>query len=153
MPPVDTNRIILVGYSFGAPFVPSIMAVDLRIDLGVMAYGGGEVSSLIYHNVRRSEGMAFSALIGATAWVLLRPIEPVRFAGDISPRYALMINGTDDERIPRRNVDALWAALGEPKEQVWIESSHVHPTNVELTRTIIREMKDALRRRGALERP
>lgn len=150
MPTVDTNRIILVGYSFGAPFVPSMMAVDTRIDVGVMAYGGGDVSSLIRHNVRRTEGAAFSTLIGAASWLLLRPIEPVRFAGDISPRYALMINGTDDERIPRKNVDALWSALGEPKEQVWIESAHVHPTNVELTRIIIREMKQALGRKGIL---
>lgn len=150
MPLVDTSRIILVGYSFGAPFVPSMMSVDPRIDVGVMAYGGGEVPSLIRNNVRRTEGAGFSALIGAAGWVLLRPIEPVRFAEDISPRYALMINGTDDERIPRQNVDALWRALDEPKEQVWIESAHVHPTNVELTRMIIREMKQALMRRGIL---
>lgn len=147
---VDTNRIVLVGYSFGAPFVPSMMAVDPRIDVAVMAYGGANVSSLVHHNVRRTEGAAFSAAIGAAAWVLLRPIEPLRFAEDISPRYALMINGTEDERIPRENVDALWTALGEPKERVWIESAHVHPTNVELTRTIIREMKQALMRKGIL---
>jgi dienelactone hydrolase len=150
LPLVDTNRVILVGYSFGSPFVPSMMAVDLRIDVGVMAYGGGEVSSLIYHNVRRTEGPGFSALIGAAASVLLRPIEPVRFAPLIAPRTALMINGTDDERIPRENVDALWMALEAPKEQVWIESAHVHPTNVELTRMIIGEMKQALERKGIL---
>jgi dienelactone hydrolase len=150
MPLVDTSRIVLVGYSFGAPFVPSMMAADPRIDAAVMAYGGGDVSSLIHHNVRRTEGAAFSALIGGAAWVLLRPIEPVRHASQISPRYTLMINGTSDERIPRENVDALWTALEEPKERVWIPSAHVHPTNVELTRTIVREMKQALRRQGLI---
>jgi fermentation-respiration switch protein FrsA (DUF1100 family) len=127
-----------------------MMAVEPRIDAGVMAYGGGDVASLVYHNVRRTEGAAFSSLIGASAWVLLRPIEPVRFAAEIAPRYALMINGSDDERIPRENVDALWSMLRDPKEQVWIESAHVHPTNVELTRTIIREMKQALGRKGLM---
>ena len=150
-PLVDTNRIILVGYSFGAPFVPATMAVDSRIDAGVMAYGGGDVSSLVYHNVHRYEGVAFSWLVAAAAEVLLRPIEPVRFASEVSPRFLLMINGSKDERIPRRNVEVLYDAAMEPKELVWIPSGHVHPTNVELTRTIVREMKKALRGRGLVE--
>lgn len=151
MPLVDTNRIVLVGYSFGAPFVPAAMSVDRRIDAAVMAYGGGRIASLVHHNVRRTEGAAFSWLIASCARVLLRPIEPVRYAADIAPRYALMINGSEDERIPRENVDALRSALHEPSEQVWIRSAHVHPTNVELTRMIVEEMKAALGRRGFWE--
>ena len=46
-PDVDTSRIILVGYSFGAPFVPVIMAHDRRPGAAVMVYGGGEMRTLI----------------------------------------------------------------------------------------------------------
>ena len=147
-PLVDTSRIVVVGYSFGAPFVPAAMAVDDRIDAGVMAYGGGDVPSLIEHNVRKYEGPAFSWFVARSAAVLLKPIEPLRFASAISPRYLLMINGTEDDRIPRKNVEELFEAVREPKELVWITSRHVHPTNVELTRTIVRAMKGALKSRG-----
>lgn len=149
-PQVDTNRIVLVGYSFGAPFVPATMAVDERIDAGVMAYGGGNVSSLIYHNVRRYEGVALSWFVSACAAILLRPIEPTRFAAAVAPRYLLMINGSQDERIPRENVGVMFEAAREPKELLWITSQHVHPTNVELTRMIVRTMKSALARRGLM---
>ncbi len=148
---VDTTRLVLVGYSFGAPFIPAIMAVEPRLDACVMAYGGGNVPDLIYHNVRLYEGELFSRTVGWAAAVLLHPIEPTRFADRIPPRPALMLNGTDDQRIPRENVDAMWQALQEPKRMVWIESEHVHPTNEDLTRTIIREMKGTLEEWGMVE--
>jgi fermentation-respiration switch protein FrsA (DUF1100 family) len=48
-----------------------------------------------------------------------------------------MINGTVDEQVPPENARLLFAAVGEPKKIVWIESRHVHPRDSALTRKII----------------
>jgi len=144
LPVVDTSRIVIIGYSFGAPIVPVSMTLDMRIDVAVMVYGGGDLESLIHHNVRRFEGEAFSRLVSLTGGLLLRPVEPLRYVDEISPRPLIMINGTQDEQIPRGNVEALFARANEPKRQVWIESGHVHPSKTDLTRQIIRAMKEEL---------
>ncbi len=149
---VDTTRIILLGYSFGAPFVPCVIAHDRRPAVGAMVYGGGDLPSLIRHNVRRSEGPVISALVGAAGGVLLHPLEPMRYAARMTPVPLLMINGTNDEQIPRENAEMLFAAAREPKEIVWIPSHHVDPRNVELTRRIISTLRERLVARGVLPR-
>ena len=76
--------------------------------------------------------------------MLLRPLEPMRYIEHISPTPLLMINGAQDEQIPRENAELLYRAAREPKEIVWLESRHVRPDNIELTRTIVRELKKGL---------
>ena len=46
---VDTSQFIVLGYSFGAPFVPVIVAHDRRAAVAAIVYGGGELTSLIRH--------------------------------------------------------------------------------------------------------
>ena len=48
---VDMSKVVMMGYSFGAPFVPVIMANDARPAVAAMVYGGGDMESLIRHNV------------------------------------------------------------------------------------------------------
>lgn len=149
---VDTTHIILLGYSFGAPFVPCVIANDRRAAAGAMVYGGGDLPSLIRHNVRRYEGPVISTLVGAAGGILLHPLEPMRYVGRMAPVPLLMINGTGDEQIPRENAEMLFAAAREPKELVWIPSHHVNPQNVELTRRIIATLRERLVARGVLPR-
>lgn len=147
---VDTNRIVLLGYSFGAPLVPPIIAHDRRVDVAAIVYGGGDLHSLIRHNVRRYEGPLMSEFVAFLGGLLLRPVEPLRYAKDISPTPLLMINGTQDDQIPRENTERLYAAAGDPKDIVWLDSRHVHPRNVELTRRIIGVLEQKLREAGIL---
>jgi len=149
----DTARIVLLGYSFGAPFVPCVIANDRRPAVGAMVYGGGDLRSLIRHNVRRYEGPVVSSLVAAAGGMLLHPLEPLRYADQMSPVPLLMINGTVDEQVPRENAELLFAAAREPKEIVWIESRHVKPRNVELTRRIIETLRERLTARGILSMP
>lgn len=134
---VDTSRIILLGYSFGAPLIPPIVVNDRRPSVAALVYGGGDLYSLIRHNVRRYEGAAASEFVALLGALLLRPLEPLRYAADISPTRLLMINGTEDEQIPRANVEKLFDAAEEPKKLIWLESRHVNPRDAELTRRII----------------
>jgi dienelactone hydrolase len=141
---VDTARIVLLGYSFGAPFVPCIVANDRRAAVAAMVYGGGDVGSLIGHNIARYKGPFLGSIGGWLAGILLHPVEPLRYVGSVSPIPLLMINGTEDEQVPRPNAELLFAGAREPKRIVWIESQHVHPRNVELTRQIVTTLKHEL---------
>jgi dienelactone hydrolase len=145
---VDSSKIVLLGYSFGAPFVPCLIAHDRRPAVAAMVYGGGDMRSLITHNVRRYESEGISQCVGALGGMLLHPLEPMRYIGRVSPTPLIMINGTEDEQVPRHNAELLYNAAGEPKSITWLESRHVRPDNVELTRRIVAELKRQLGLRG-----
>lgn len=147
---VDTTKIVLLGYSFGAPLVPPIIAHDRRAAAAALVYGGGDLYSLIRHNVRGYEGPATSTFVAALGALLLRPIEPLRYAESISPTPLIMINGTHDELVPQANAQLLYDKANQPKNIVWLESSHVHPEDVELTRRIVATLVRELRRLGVL---
>lgn len=141
---VDTSRIVLLGYSFGAPLVPCIAAHDRGVALAGMVYGGGDLHTLIAHNVRRSRGPVISQLAGILGAVLLQPVDPMRYAGKVSPTPLLMVNGAEDELIPRKNVEELYRKANQPKKLIWLNSKHVNPKNVELSRHVTRVLRDEL---------
>jgi dienelactone hydrolase len=149
-PDVDSAKIVLLGYSFGAPFVPCIVAHDKRSAAAAMVYGGGEMYSLIEHNVRRYESAVASKFVGMLGGFLLWPVEPVRYAERISPVPLIMINGSHDEMIPRENVEMVYEKAGEPKKLIWLESGHVRPDKVDLTRTIVETLRTELVGLGVL---
>jgi len=148
---VDTTKIVLLGYSFGAPLVPPIIAHDRRAAAVAMVYGGGDLTSLIRHNVRRYEGKLTSEFVAQLGGLLLRPLEPMRYVGRISPTPLVMINGTGDEQIPRQNTEILFNAAGAPKKLVWLDSKHVTAGNVELTKTILMTLARELSLIGVLD--
>jgi dienelactone hydrolase len=149
---VDTTKLVILGYSFGAPFVPVIVANDRRAAVAAMVYGGGELHSMIRYNVARYKGPVLGEFVGFLGGaLLLRPMEPMRFADKISPIPLIMINGKNDEQIPRHNTETFYNAAREPKKIVWLQSKHVNPNNPELTRYIIATLKEELRRLKIME--
>ncbi len=145
---VDTGKVVLLGYSFGAPFVPVLASRDRRFAVAAMVYGGGDVQSMIRYNVRRYEGPLFSDFVAFLSGLLLRPLEPLRYVQNVSPTPLIMINGEQDEQVPRRNTEMLFEAAREPKRLVWLPSHHVNPRDTALTRTIIRTLNRELSRYG-----
>ena len=63
-------------------------------------------------------------------------LDPVRWVGRIAPRSFVMVNATDDERLPRSAVDALYRAAREPKEQLWMTGVHVHGDSATINRLV-----------------
>lgn len=53
-------------------------------------------------------------------------LDPVRWVGRVDPRSFVMVDATNDERLPRSAVDGLYEATGEPKERIWMSGAHVH---------------------------
>jgi hypothetical protein len=148
---VDTTKIVVLGYSFGAPFIPAIAAYDNRVSTAIMVYGGGDMTSLIRHNVARYESDWLAEIIGRLGGLLLYPLEPLRYADRISPRPLVMINGNNDEQIPRYNTEVLFDAAREPKKIIWLESGHVNTANTGLTRRIIEVLKTELKRLNIIQ--
>jgi len=148
---VEMSKVVVMGYSFGAPFVPVIMANDARPAVAVMVYGGGDMESLIRHNVGRYEGPFAANVAGMLSGVLLRPLEPLRYVGKISPRPVLMVNGEDDEQVPRANAEMLYESAGQPKKILWLESKHVNPRNIALTIKILQTLRGELVTLGILK--
>jgi fermentation-respiration switch protein FrsA (DUF1100 family) len=68
------------------------------------------------------------------------------YAEKISPLPLIMINGEQDEQIPRYNSELFFNAAKEPKKLIWLKSQHVRPDNEELTRRIIAVLKEELKR-------
>ncbi|MGD1043753.1 MAG: prolyl oligopeptidase family serine peptidase [Bacteroidota bacterium] len=143
---VDTTRLIILGYSFGAPFVPVIVTHDRRAAAAIMVYGGGELTSMIRHNVARYESAWLGEFVGRLGGALLHPLEPMRYADTISPTPLVMINGENDEQIPRYNTELFFNTAREPKKLIWLKSQHVCPENEDLTRRIIATLKEELKR-------
>jgi fermentation-respiration switch protein FrsA (DUF1100 family) len=101
--------------------------------------------------VARYESAWLSEFVGRLAGLLLRPMEPMRYADKISPKPLVMINGVNDEQIPRYNTELIFNAAREPKKLIWLESMHVNTSNVELTRRIIATLKKELFRLKIIE--
>jgi hypothetical protein len=120
---VDPGRIIVIGGSLGAFFVPAHAAIDDRPAAAVMIYGAGDIQSILAasHDMPRLVAKP-AGWIGA---VLLSPVEPLKYVRHISPRPLLMISGIEDKRIPPRCARLLHDAALEPKTVEWIDAGHL----------------------------
>jgi len=146
---VDTSRVILVGYSFGAPFVPAVMSLDQRYKVAAILYGGGRLNELIGHNL--NTGFSFvDRAAGAVAGNLLAPIEPLRHIKAISPRPLIMIEGKYDEFMPPHLAQELFDHAEEPKDLIWLDTEHMMPWKKELINRIVATLRAELVKRKYL---
>lgn len=134
-PTIDSTRIALIGSSLGVPAATAAAALDPRVDGVALVYGGGDLYALLDANLQlRSDlGRRVLARLGA---LLLAPLEPTRYAPRIAPRPLVLINGTDDPRIPRASVMALFDAARPPKRILWLPTGHLDPSDWELLRAL-----------------
>jgi fermentation-respiration switch protein FrsA (DUF1100 family) len=148
---VDPTRIAVVGLSFGALYVPAIAAQERGLAAAVLVDGGGDLRSLLAHNVERAGFSALAPVAGVLGARLLRPLEPLRHAPRVAPVPLVMINATEDELVPRENALALYAVAQEPKSLVWLEVGHVHLGDRVLLGRVVGAVRKALARLGVLE--
>lgn len=128
-PDVDTTRVEAIGVSLGAPFICVAGSLDERITRVWALHGSGGSYTPLYANMRRAIPPApLRAVAAAVANVIISgpQLDPVRWVPRISPRPFVMVNASGDERLPRKAIDALFAAAREPKEQIWMPGLHIH---------------------------
>jgi esterase/lipase len=138
---VDKNRIAVIGVSLGGIISSISMALDKRIQAGVILVAGGNYENpawLKRTGVRRSEAeyiegqRLYRDYLDKVAREGLENVEPPRksfltdpvtFAGSLHHRPVLMVNATLDETIPKQSTIDLWEASGKP-ELKWIPGTH-----------------------------
>ena len=146
---IDTSSVILVGYSFGAPFVPAVMRMDQRYKVAAILYGGGRLGELIGNNL--DTGFTpLNRVLGSMAGSLLAPIEPLRHVKAIAPRQLIMIQGEHDELMPPRLAQELFDFAHEPKEIIWLETEHIMPWKKEIINQVIITLRKWLEQAGYL---
>ena len=110
---IDKNKIFYVGNSMGSMLGVMPTAVDKRFKRAVFIVGCADYA----------QKFTMTKLMGVPAG-LFEIVDPKNYVGLISPRPVFMINATRDELVPKGAADAFFAAAGEPKEQVWVNSQH-----------------------------
>lgn len=145
-PDVDPARVELVGVSFGAPFVAIAGALDQRVSRVWAVHGSGGVYTPLEHNLRRQlGGRAASIPVAVLATIALSgtQLAPERWAPSIAPRPFMMINASDDTRLPRVAIDRLFASASEPKELIWTTGGHVR-SEADVVRPLVAMILDRI---------
>ncbi len=152
-PGVDTRRIILLGGSVGAFYVIDAGAADPRPAAVIAFMGGGRFTLLLDWNLRHGGHVSSRILSAPLAWftaLLIRPLEPTRLVGHISPIPYIQVNATEDERIPAASAQALYDASRSPREMVWIPAVHVLPHRDEVIEQLMTVARRELSELGLL---
>ena len=130
---VDTERIGITGASLGAILSSIVAETDTRIKCSVFILGGGNLARLFSESrektirsfrkrVMKKEGLTkeqFFRLVSQK----LKDIDPLTYAGRLSPETILMVNTVNDVVVPRECTLEFWAAIGEP-ELIWLPFTH-----------------------------
>jgi dienelactone hydrolase len=153
-PEVDTTRVEAIGVSLGAPFISIAGALDPRFGRVWVLHGSGGSYAPLEANMKRTIpfGPVRAVAAGLATVIINGPhLDPVRWVSRIAPRPFIMVNATDDERLPRTAVDALYRSAREPKEVVWMSGRHVHSDRETIQRLVAIVMSRV--RGGGAEKP
>ncbi|MCU0619197.1 MAG: hypothetical protein MUF40_04740 [Gemmatimonadaceae bacterium] len=138
-PWVDTTRIDGVGASLGTPFMTVAAARDPRIGRLWSVHGAGDTRALLEHNARRYVPAALLPAAATVADILVAGpyLTPEKWIAAVAPRPVVMLNATEDEKLPRATVETLYDAAGAPKRLVWMPGRHVGRNRPEIVRPLV----------------
>jgi len=140
-PDVDSTRVELVGASFGTPFATIAGALDQRVTRVWSVHGAGEPYTLMEHNLQKAVrwGPARAVVAGLANVLANGPgLAPEKWAPRVAPRPYLMINATEDERLPREAIMTLYDHAVQPKELIWLPGQHVQSNRAEVLQGLVR---------------
>ncbi len=137
----DTNRISLLGYSFGALAVPSVLRIaqlhHFKVHGAIMAYGGTDLFRILKANLKTIPALLRPVVAGLAA-LAIHPVEPKLHLSHLQGNF-LLINGRFDRQIPEPCWRQLHLQTPEPKKIIILNEGHLHPKKKTLINTIIAE--------------
>jgi dienelactone hydrolase len=134
---VESDRLVLIGVSFGGFFAPLTAAMDPRFRNVALLYTGAHLHSLVATNLDGRLPSPARHLGAELVTLPFQSLEPARWAGRISPRPVLVVNGLYDHQIPVANAQALVDALGPPKDVVWLPTGHLRAADILLVEEVV----------------
>ena len=154
-PYVDARRTALLGYSFGALFVPAAQRLAMEggagFDAAILAFGGVDIEGLLEANL----DVGPRVLRRGVAWLvgtLLHALEPAGHLPHVSGRF-LVIRGAADRQVPAALSARLAELTPEPREVITLEGGHMNPRDPELTERVVRLSQEWLVRQRVIEPP
>lgn len=134
---IDGKRISYIGLSMGGILGGILAGVDERIQAPILIVAGGDwgyLFSTSQHPTAVQLREKNPELFKSTQKMneVMGVVDPVNWVARISPRPLLMINGKDDQIVPKECTERLFAAAKEPKEIVWLEGGHMPQPDVVL---------------------
>lgn len=152
-PWADRSRVSLMGYSFGALFLPAALRLaevhGRHLGPAVLAYGGADVPELLMANLELRPRWARRLLVEIVA-VFIRPVEPALHLPHLKGEL-LFINGKRDTQIPAACALKMQELASGTKTVVWLEAGHMNPGNPALLAQIIRISREWMIQRKAME--
>ena len=150
----EIERISLLGFSVGAIVAPAVQHLLERrgtINIGwtVLAYGGADIGKIVNYNPNIRPNWT-KPLFGWIIQYLFNPLDPKEHLPFISGRF-LLINGTQDEFIPKQSSSLMQKITPHPKNIILLEGQHmgVGKNQKALLSKIIEETKTWLKTNGA----
>lgn len=124
-PDIDSNRIYLVGASYGAVTGCILTSFEKRIKASIFVVGGGNLRVMLDAPIVKANAPKWLHVI---AKIVLPPLlsvgDPIHYAKNTSPTPVLFMNGDQDTVVPPPAAKALFEATGEPKEIRWYPIDH-----------------------------
>jgi dienelactone hydrolase len=154
-PLVDPGRSALLGYSFGAMFVPATQRLSTErsrpFGAAILAFAGTDIGPLLEANLRVEPRFVRRALAWAAA-TAIHPMEPSHHLPHMQGPV-LVIRGDADTRIPPELSERLAALLPETREVISLQAGHMGPHDPELTAMVVRISQKWLAEGDAIELP
>jgi hypothetical protein len=148
----DTTRYSLLGYSFGAIFVPTVQRYaqinSLDIPTTVIAYGGTDIYRLLMSNIKITP-LWLRSVLGYLAARAIWPMEPDLHLPHLEGRF-LILNGLYDTQIPESSWRELQRITPSEKKIINLEADHMRPSRPELTDRLVRISRRWLLEQGAI---
>ena len=151
----EKEKISLLGFSIGAIASPAVQHIIenrglTNIGWTVLAYGGTNIGQLVNSNPNIKPKWA-KPLFGWIIQLLFNPIDPKEHLEYISGNF-LLINGKDDEFIPKKSSSLMQKLTPSPKNIILLDGKHmgVGKKQKELLSIIIKETRIWLKQNGAI---
>ena len=151
----EKEKISLLGFSIGAIASPAVQHIIenrglTNIGWTVLAYGGTNIGQLVNSNPNIKPRWA-KPLFGWIIQLLFNPIDPKEHLEHISGNF-LLINGKDDEFIPKESSLLMQKLTPSPKNIILLDGKHmgVGEKQKELLSIIIKETRMWLKQNGAI---
>jgi|GEM_PF-339653 len=145
------NSVNLLGYSFGAMFLPAIchLSQEQSIQFGpvVIAYGGADLYRLFHTNLDFIEPVR--SVVAVLMETVIYPLEPLLHLPHMSGEF-FAVNGLYDDQIPEESWRLLHRHLPEPKTLRILQEGHMHPKRRELTLRLVRMSQEWLGDQGTI---